>query len=292
MLDLGLLGCSDGGGVLPLGLEEAEEITKGQLARGVLKASKVEDDIGLHRSEEREAGLLGGSVQEVGLGDGTVLASGDGGTDDTLDHVHLADDVVEGHDVGEGNLVAGINIAESRQVLEDVVGELVTGDIDHDLLELVGGNVAAGLGIIVFECLAKAFSLESLEELSELLVGHLVSSGLFSGVELEPLALKVEGNGVLSNVGREDLLELFPSDLTRSSGIEKSEGDLVVGIGTGEEVLEDGANIASDSDNEQQPVRTSLELLNCFLFAPVHINIHPTPLTRFFLCSIIKVKAG
>lgn len=246
VLDLGLRGSSGGGGVLPLGLEEAEEITKGQLARGVLKASKVEDDIGLHGSEEREASLLGGSVQEVGLSDGTILAGSDGGTDDTLDHVHLADDVVEGHDVGEGNLVAGINIAEGRQVLEDVIGELVAGDIDHDLLELVGGNVAAGLGIIVLECLAKAFSLETLEELGELLIGHLVSSGLSSGVELEPLALKVEGDGVLSNVGREDLLELFPGDLARSSGIEKSEGDLVVGIGTGEEVLKDGANISQE----------------------------------------------
>lgn len=213
VLDLGVLSSNDGGGVLPLGLEEAEEIAEGQLARSVLKASKVEDNVGLHGGEQRETSFPGGSVQKIGLGDGAVLAAVDGGADDTLDHVHLTDDVVEGHDVGKGNLVAGIDVAEGGQVLEDVVGELVTSDIDHNLLELVGGNVSAGLGIIVLECLAKAFSLEALEELGELLVGHFVSSGLSSGVELEPLALKVEGDGVLSNVGREDLLELFPGDL-------------------------------------------------------------------------------
>jgi len=65
--------------------------------------------------------------------------------------------------------------------------------------------------------------------------------GLAARVQLQPLALKVEGDGVLANVGREDLLELVPGDLARARGIEEAEGDFVFGIRAGQQVLKDGA---------------------------------------------------
>jgi len=214
MLGLRLYSNSNWGcNALPLGLEETSKVTKRQLARGVLQSSKMEHNVSLHGSEQGEAGLLSGSVHEIRLGNSTILASGKRLANNTLNHVHLANDVVKGHDVGKGDLVSRIDVAERRQVVENVIRKFMSSNVDHDPLELVGGDVAADLGIIEFKGLAEALCLETLQELSKLFVGHLVCGILSSSIQSEPFALKVKRNGILANVGREDLHELLSCNL-------------------------------------------------------------------------------
>ena len=70
-----------------------------QTTRWLVYAGEVEQDIGLHRCEQREASDLGGLVQELGAGNLAIFALGARSADNELYQVHLLDQVLEGADV-------------------------------------------------------------------------------------------------------------------------------------------------------------------------------------------------
>lgn len=203
----------------------------------------MKDNVCFHRGEQREPGLLGSCQQEVGLGDRTVLAVLDRLADHSLDHVHITDHIVKGHHVCKRDLVACTNVAQSRKVLEDMLRQFVTRNVNHDPLKLVWGDVAGSLRVVVTELLTKTLCLESLEELCEFLVRHLVCRVLSSRVQVEPFAVKVKGDRILANVGGQDLFELVPSNLARAGGVEQAEGDLVLCVRVRQQVFEHNAII-------------------------------------------------
>lgn len=69
-------------------------------ARGLVETSKVEENVGLHGSEERESSNLGGLVEELGSCDLAVLALVDGSSNDELDKIHFSDHVLERTNIG------------------------------------------------------------------------------------------------------------------------------------------------------------------------------------------------
>lgn len=72
---------------------------------------------------------------------------------------------------------------------------------------------------------------------------------LASGVQLEPLALKIEWDGILANIGREDLPELILGDLACTCGVKEAECNLVLCVGKGQQVLENDTIWSEEESN-------------------------------------------
>jgi len=89
--------------------------------------------------------------------------------------------------------VTGVHRAEGREASEDRLGELVAGNLDDDALEVLGGNVSVAILVEEVVRLAETLALEALDELSELRVAKNVLCATLAEVELDPVAVKVEG---------------------------------------------------------------------------------------------------
>ena len=125
---------------VPRWIEDAGKVSQTEASGSLIQTSKVEENVCFHGRVEVEATYPRGLVKEICTGDLAVRALLCGIADDELDHVHLLDDVLEGAHVGVGDLAANRDVAESGQVLEEVVGELVARSLayyDEAVLVLV-----------------------------------------------------------------------------------------------------------------------------------------------------------
>ena len=80
-------------------------------------------------------------------------------SNDQIQEIHLANDVLEGSNIGIGDLVTTGDRAQSWQVLKEIVGQLVTGGCSNDALEIVWLNVPIAVLVEGVESLAYSFAL-------------------------------------------------------------------------------------------------------------------------------------
>lgn len=198
----------------------------------------MEENIGLHGGEQGEAGDAGGLVEEVGAGDLAVAALEGGLTDNQVDNVHLAHDVLESADSRVRDLFAGGDVAQGRQVLEQVVGELVLRGLQDDALEVLRLNVAITVLVEDVEGLTDALTLQAAQHLGELGVGHVVARLGAAGVQGGPFGVPVKGNAVGTLVHIVHSLDSLPFHATAALEVEQTERNLVLRIGLRKEVLE------------------------------------------------------
>jgi hypothetical protein len=269
----GGLGSHNSGRVLsstarsPGGIEDLGKVHQAEPARGLIQTGKVEQDIGLHGGEEREAGDLGRLVEELGLGDLAVGALLAGLADDELNQVHLLHHVLEGADVGIRDSAAEGDVAESSQVLQQVVRELVLGRLPDDALKVLGLDVAIAILVKLQEGLSDALSLQTTEHLGKLLVREGMAPGLVANVQLRPLAVPVKGDALGSLVQLVETAEVVVLHGSAALDIKESEGNLVLGIGLEEQVVERGPVGKADTaialaigDVEEEAVLLALDL--------------------------------
>ena len=119
----------------------------------------MEENVCFHGRVEVEATYPRGLVKEICTGDLAVRALLCGIADDELDHVHLLDDVLEGAHIGVGDLAANRDVAESGQVLEEVVGELVARSLAYYALEVLRLDEAVLVLVEIGEALSHTLSL-------------------------------------------------------------------------------------------------------------------------------------
>lgn len=105
----------------PRRIEDLGKVGQAQAARRLVQARKVEEDVGLHGSEERETRGLGRLVQELGARDLAVGALGASASHNDFYEVHLRDHVLKGSYVGVRDFAAHVYVAQRVQVLEQVV---------------------------------------------------------------------------------------------------------------------------------------------------------------------------
>lgn len=208
------------------------------MAGWCVETSKVEQNIRLHRGEEGEPRGAGRLVQEVSPRDLTVATFAGCFAHDQVDDVHFAHDVLESAHRRVGDLATVGDIAQTGQVFQDVVGQLVSGCLEDDALKLMGLNVSITINVHGMKCLPNALSLQSPQHLSELRVGHLMTALAAARVQGSPCGIPVERNILLGIRLTEQAFHIFPLDGTCSLNIEQAEGYLVLGIGLSEEVLE------------------------------------------------------
>ena len=269
-LGLGL----EGTGVLtlvappPRRIEHLGEVSQAQAAGGLVETGKVEQDVGLHGGKEREPGDLGSLVQKLSPGDAAVLALGAGPADDDLDHVHLVDHVQEGAHVGIRHLAALGDVAQRVEVLEQVVRELVPRSLLNDGGELLGLDEAVGVGVEPMEGLTDALALQAAQHLRELVVVHAVPLGLAADVQAGPLAVPVKRNAVGALVELVEPAEVVIFYGAEALDVEEAEGDLILGIGLVEDVLEvaivgqgQPALVCAVGDVEQDRVLLALDFV-------------------------------
>ena len=275
VLRLGL-GLGDGGaaGLLvlvpaaPRGVEHLGEVAQAQAAARLVQAGKVEQGVCLHGREEGEAGDAGGLVEELGARDAAVLAAGAGAAHNVLDQVHLVDHVEEGAHVGVRHLAALGNVAERVQVLEQEVRQLVAGRLLDDGGKLLGLDEAVSVGVEALEGLAHALALQAAQHLGELVVVHAVALGGAADVQLGPLAVPVEGDAVGALVELVQAAEVLILDGAEAVNVEQAEGDLVLGVGLAQQVLEvapvgegELALVCAVGDVEEDRVLLALDLV-------------------------------
>lgn len=102
---------------------------------------------------------------------------------------------MESKDLRVRDPLTGRHEVERRQSLDDGIAELVTRNLDHDLLKFRRSNKPIIVGIKVSECLSDSFSPEALEELGEFLETDDMVPTSFTEVQLDPVAIVVEGWG-------------------------------------------------------------------------------------------------
>lgn len=107
--------------VPPRGIEDFREVAETKFAGRLVEAREVEQDIGFHGREEREAGDPRCFIQELRPCDFPVVALRRRLADNQLHEVHLADHVLEGADVGVGDFSSSRDVAEGVEVLQEVV---------------------------------------------------------------------------------------------------------------------------------------------------------------------------
>jgi hypothetical protein len=101
--------------------------------------------------------------------------------------------VVKGKDLRVRDPLTRRHEVERGQSLNDGIAELVTRNLDHDLLKFRRSNKPIIVSIKVPEGLSDSFSPEALEELGEFLEPDNVVSASFTKVQLDPVAIVVEG---------------------------------------------------------------------------------------------------
>lgn len=112
------------------------------------------------------------------------------------------------------------------------------GRLEYDALEVFGLDVAIAILVEQQESLANALALESSEHLRELGVCQTVSFSLVADIELCPLTIPIEGDGLGSLVLLIQAAEVFVFDTSDTLDIEKTECDLILCIWLDQEVFE------------------------------------------------------
>lgn len=255
-------------GVPPRRVEHLGEVLEAQPARGLIEARKVEEDVGLHGREQREARHLGRLVQELGARDSAVGALDAGLANDELDEVDLLDHVLERADVGVRDLAALRDVAQRAEVLDEVVRQLVLGRLEDDALEVLGVDEAVAVRVEQLEGLADALALQAAQHLAELVVVQLLARLLHARVQPRPLAVPVEGDAIGAFVHLVQLLEVGVVDGPRAVDVEEAEGDFVLGVRFVKQVLERApvadvhlAAAAAVGDMEEDAVLLPLDLV-------------------------------
>lgn len=253
---------------MPGRIEHTGKVSQTKSPRRLVETSKVEEDVGLHGCVEVEATYPGGLVEEICAGDLPVGALLSGIADDELDHVHLLDDILEGAHVGVGDLAANGDVAESGQVLEEVVRQFMTRSLAYYALEVFGLDEAVLVLVKVGEALADPLALQPSQQLGELGVGHGVPVLLGANVQRGPTALPIKGQAVLGLVRLPCVVEVVKVDVAGALLVEEAEDDLVLGVGFGEQVLEDGPVVHADlallvavGDLEEDAILEPLDLV-------------------------------
>jgi hypothetical protein len=205
----------------------------------------------LHWGKVPVSHALRGLVQEVGHVDPSVFALSDRRAEDSLDVVHLPDDVVERNHFGVRDPLARGKGTQRRQSFQYGIRQLVSRDLHDDFLEFVRHDVSISIRVKVSERLTESFALQALDELGEFRVPQHVGSTTtsFAEVELDPITVKVERDRIGApgaNGTRKDGLEFVKGDGPRGIGVKVLKGDLVVGVGAFEHGLEDGKVLPGD----------------------------------------------
>jgi hypothetical protein len=144
---------------VPRWIEDAGKVSQPESPRSLVQASKVEENICFHGCVKVEATYPRSLVEEICTSDLAVGALLCGIADDELDHVHLLDDVLEGAHIGVGNLAANRDVAESWEVLEKVVGELMARSLAYYALKVLGLDEAVLVLVEIGEALSHTLSL-------------------------------------------------------------------------------------------------------------------------------------
>ena len=226
----------------------------------------MEEDIGFHWGEEGEARDLGSLVQELGFGDLAIGALFASLADNEFDQVHLLDHVLEGSDVGVRDLAAQRDVAERGQVLQQVVRQLVLGRLADDALKVLRLDVAVAVLVELQEGLADTLALQTTQHLGELLVGQGMAAGLVANVQLGPLAVPVEGDAVGAFVQLAQAAEVLVLDTAGAVDVKQAEGNLVLCIRLGQQVVEGGPVGEADftggfaiGDTEEEAILLTLD---------------------------------
>lgn len=254
-------GTKFGTGGLVACIEDLCKVVEGQPSRGGVEAGKVEQDVGFHGSVEGETGQTGSLVEEVGPVDSAVGSLGRGVANDEIEQIHFTDDVLESADIGVGDLGAGGNVAQGGEVLEQMVGQFVTGGCSNDTFKVLGVDVAVLVFVVEVEGLADALTLKTSHHLGKLGVCHFVSLLLATNVERSPLGVEVKGDAVLAAVLLVDFLEGVGFDGAGAVDVKETEGDLILCIGFGKQVVKgspfghcDFASLVAVGDSKEDAI--------------------------------------
>ena len=144
---------------VPGRVENAGKVSQAESPRSFVQTGKVEENVGLHGCVEIEATYPCGLVEKVGASNLAVVTLLCCIADYQLNHVHLLDDILEGADIGVGDLAPNRDVAERGQVLEEVVGELVARSLAYYALEMLGLDEAVLVLVKVGEALTHTLSL-------------------------------------------------------------------------------------------------------------------------------------
>lgn len=253
---------------VPGRIDDLGEILERESSRGCIQTSEMEQNIGLHRCKERKAGDAGRLVQEISPRDLAIITFARRLAQNEINEIHLTDNILERAHVGVGDLAAGRDVAERREVLQQVVGELVPGGAQDDALEIFRLNVAITVLVEVMEGLADTLALQSTQHLCELGVCHVMTGLLPADIERRPFRVPVEGDAIRSFVEIVQFLEGLVLDRTGALDVEQAEGNLVLRIGLAEQVLEGGpvrdvypARLSSIGDGEENAVLLALDFM-------------------------------
>ena len=176
----------------------------------------MEKDIGFHGREEGEPSNARCFVEEIGACDLAICAVHCSLSNNHLHQVHLPDHILESADIGIGDLAAGRDVAEGVQVLEKVVGELVSRSLEDDALEVLGLDISIAIFVEVVERLSYPFSLQPSQHLCELWVCQVVSPLLPTTVQGCPLAVPIKRYAIRALVDLIQLLQIIVLDCPRT----------------------------------------------------------------------------
>jgi len=144
----------------------------------------------------------------------------------------------------------------------------VLGRLADDAGKVLGLDVAVTVLVAQQECLADALALKAAQHLRELLVGEDMALALVANVELGPLALPVKRDVVGPLVELIEVAEVVILDRAGAGDIKEAEGNLVLGIGLVEDVLEGGpvgegdlATALAVGNTEKDAVLVALDLV-------------------------------
>lgn len=111
------------------------------------------------------------------------------------------------------------------------------GRLDNDALKVLWLNVAVVVLVKVLKGLPHPLALQAAKHLRELWIGHVVPVLAAANVEARPSRVPVEGNRRLALVEAVEALELVQGDDAGALCVEEAEGNLVLGVGLGEQIL-------------------------------------------------------
>lgn len=137
----------------------------------------------------------------------------------------------------------------------------------NDSLKVLRLNVAVAILVEEQKSLPDSLALKTTEHLRKFMIRKVVASGLVANVKLCPLAVPVKGNAVRAFVHLVEAAEVVICNRACSVDIEKSESDLILGIGFEKQVVEsspvgdtDAARALAIGDMEEKAILFTLDL--------------------------------
>jgi hypothetical protein len=195
---------------------------------------------------------------------------------DELGKVHILDHVLERANIGIGHLAAFGDVTQRFEVLEDVIGQLVLRGLHDYALKVLWLDVSITILVKLLEGLPNSLTLKTAKHLGELLVVQIVALLLTSYIELGPLAVPVERDAVWSLIELIELPEIVVLHSVEAVDVEQPEGNIILGIGLLENVLEvgpvrEGNSALADSIGNLEQYRI-LFTLDLVLFARARVS--------------------